>query len=135
MTISTQSVQNVVIVITVVGGALLYFRNRIPQQNVAQLTALTGTYEKRIAALEQELKSNHKIQLDNVAAISDLQGQIKVYKDLPLRELADGIKKVVDTNQDILNTLKSSALTLVTDTKDAAAAAQEVKTDLAVSNK
>jgi hypothetical protein len=112
MTITAQSVQNIFIVSTAVGGALLYFRTRIPQQNVTQLTALTATYEKRITALEEEIKGYHKTSIENAKALADLQGQIKVYKELPLRELADGIKTVADSNDEILQTLKKSALVL-----------------------
>lgn len=111
-----QLIQNVVIAITFIGGLYLYTRNRIPERNVKNLTMLTNTYEKRIVALEDELKSNHQLQLENVKAIADLQGQVKVYKELPLRELADGIAEVVTiskqnaaSNDAILKQLQKSA--------------------------
>lgn len=116
MTLNGQTIQDVLIAIGLIGGTLVYFRSRIPQQNVANLTALTNTYEKRIRALEDELKDNHKVQLQNISAISDLQGQVKVYKELPLQELATGITKVSDSikevsksNIEILNQLKKTA--------------------------
>ena len=116
MTLNSQAVHDVLIAVTLIGGSILYARNRIPQQNVKQLTSLTNTYEKRIKALEDEIKSNHLQQLDNVRAIADLQGQVKVYKELPLRELADGIKEIVniskknaESNRAILKQLQSTA--------------------------
>jgi len=109
MTINGQWVQDILLGIAFVGGTLLYFRSRIPQQNVKNLTILTDTYEKRIKALEDELNENHNLQLANVKAIADLQGQIKVYKDLPLRELADGIKAVNTSNQRIVDILERNA--------------------------
>jgi hypothetical protein len=125
MDVSSQIIQDVLLAITIIGGSILYARNRIPQQNVQNLTALTDTYEKRIAALESELKDNHNLQLQNVAAIADLQGQVKVYKELPLQELADGIKEVVRiskdnalSNQQILETLQQSASTLSNEKHD-----------------
>lgn len=100
MHLTGQDISDIFIAITVMGASILYARNRIPQQNVKNLTALTNTYEKRIKALEEEIKENHKVQLENVAAISDLQGQIKVYKELPLQQLADGLKETVMVNKE-----------------------------------
>lgn len=130
-TINTQLIQNVVIAVGFIGGLILYTRNRIPQKNVKEqgeliatlqelrladtekanknLALLKETYEKRIGALEDELKTNHSIQLQNVAAIADLQGQIKIYKELPLQDLADGIKQNNDISTEILNSLKHTA--------------------------
>jgi hypothetical protein len=125
MDITAQTVESVLLAMTIIGGSILYARNRIPQQNVQNLTALTNTYEKRIKALEDELRDNHKLQLQNVSAIADLQGQVKVYKELPLRELADGINEVVKisrdnalSNQHILETLQESAIALSTEKHD-----------------
>ena len=138
MHLTGTDVSDIFIVITILGASILYARNRIPQQNVKeqgelittlqalrladaekttkQLNILTDTYEKRIKALEDELRVNHQMQLDNVAAIAELQGQIKVYKELPLRELADSINKVVeisqsnaDSNKKILQVLQQTA--------------------------
>lgn len=115
----SQLIQDVIAGIILIGGVVVYSRARVPQQVIKNLQQLTDTYEKRIKALEDELKNNHLIQLQNVAAISDLQGQVKVYKELPLQELADGILKVSITNTEILETLKQSALVLVKDTRKA----------------
>ena len=93
-------IQDILIAIGLFGGIFLYRKGSTPQKNIQNLTSLTDTYEKRIRALEDEIKSNHKIQLENVAAISDLQGQVKVYKELPLQTLADGIKEVVTISKD-----------------------------------
>jgi hypothetical protein len=125
MDVSSETIQAVLLAITIIGGSILYARNRIPQQNVQNLTALVSTYEKRIKAMEDELKDSHNLQLQNVSAIADLQGQVKVYKELPLRELADGINEVVKiskenavSNQHILETLQRSAAALSTEKRD-----------------
>jgi len=108
--INTLLVQNVIIAITLIGGTVLYVKARIPQQNVKNLTALTDTYEKRIRALEDELKENHNLQLKNVAAISDLQGQVKVYKELPLQDLADGINLVSENLKEVVKISQENAI-------------------------
>ena len=110
MNINTLLVQNVIIAITLIGGTVLYVKARIPQQNVKNLTALTDTYEKRIRALEDELKENHNLQLKNVAAISDLQGQVKVYKELPLQDLADGINLVSENLKEVVKISQENAI-------------------------
>ncbi len=107
--VNSQLIQDVVAGIVLIGGIIVYSRGRIPQQTIKNLTSLTDTYEKRIKALEDELKDNHTLQIQNVAAIADLQGQVKVYKELPLQELADGIKKVSDSNEKILKVLQDTS--------------------------
>lgn len=109
MTLNSQVIQDIIFTITLVGGTLIYFRSRIPQENIKNLIILTDTYEKRIKALEEELKENHKLQITNVSAIADLQGQVKVYKELPLQELAEGIKQNNEISNKILDTLNKSA--------------------------
>jgi hypothetical protein len=109
MALNSQIIQDIIFTITLVGGTLIYFKSRIPQENVKNLIILTDTYEKRIKALEDELKDNHQIQLSNVSAIADLQGQVKVYKELPLQELAEGIKQNNEISNKILDTLNKSA--------------------------
>lgn len=115
--INGQLLQDIFIAIGLIGGILVYTRSRIPQQTVKNLQALVDTYEKRIKLLEDDLASNHEIQLKNVAAIGELQGQVKVYKELPLRELADSISKLIiltkdnaKSNSKILEVLTESAL-------------------------
>src|SRR5665213_623803 len=54
------------------------------------------------AILEKELEKHKKSQTDNLKAIARLEGQVDLYKELPLRELADGIKEVADSNKEIL---------------------------------
>lgn len=137
MNLNSQTVQDVLIAIALVGGTMVYYRGRIPQQNVKNLTALTDTYEKRIKALEDELHSNRQSAIENAKAIADLQGQIKVYKELPLQELADGIKEVIkisqvnaNSNQKILEVLQETPL-IATEAHDVVTDVhQEVKKSL-----
>lgn len=129
-------IQDAVIAIAAVGGIFLYLKGHIPQQTIKNLEAsndsyvkLDATRQKNIEALELKVKEiidNHAAEkLEWTKAIAELQGQIKVYKELPLRELADGIAKVVDisrdnalSNQKILETLQESAATLNTEKRD-----------------
>ena len=99
-----------------VGSALALF-SRIPKQTITNYEQLSIAQEKRIAALEEQSKIDHKNHLENIKAIADLQGQIKVYKELPLQEMAkamqdisDGNKAIAESNRQILISLQSSAM-------------------------
>lgn len=98
-------------------GSLLAIFSRIPKQTIENQKSLIETYEKRLKALEDQKEADHKTQIENVKAIADLQGQIKVYKELPLQEMAKAMeeisrvnKGIADSNTEILHTLRSSAL-------------------------
>ena len=100
----------------VVGSALALF-SRIPKQTITNYEQLSVAQEKRIAALEEQSKVDHKNHLESIKAIADLQGQIKVYKELPLQEMAkamqdisDGNKAIAESNRQILISLQSSAM-------------------------
>lgn len=98
-------------------GSILALFSRIPKQTITNYEQLSVAQEKRIAALEEQSKVDHKNHLENIKAIADLQGQIKVYKELPLQEMAkamqdisDGNKAIAESNRQILLSLQSSAM-------------------------
>lgn len=91
--------------------------SRIPKQTITNYEQLSVAQEKRIAALEDQSKVDHKNHLENIKAIADLQGQIKVYKELPLQEMAkamqdisEGNKAIAESNRQILLSLQNSAV-------------------------
>jgi len=118
-----QIIQDTLIAVGLLGGTLLYYKGRVPQQTIKNLTEvnasyveLNSTYEKRIKALELQAQDDKSKHLENTKSIARLQGQVDLYKELPLRELADGIKEVAiltkdnaESNKAILNQLKATA--------------------------
>ena len=134
MTINSQTIQNIVFVGTAIGVAWIYKRGHVPQQTIRNLEESNKSYEAldkarqvSITNLEAKIDSIVKVHASEVLelnkAIADLQGQIKVYKDLPLKQLAD-------TQEKILQTLQASATQLVKDNAIAAVHVADVKTDL-----
>lgn len=111
-------------------GAILYAFSRQPKQTIQNYKELAESQEKRIADLEAKAEAQHADHIESIKAIADLQGQIKVYKELPLQEMATAMQKISSTNDNILNILQKSAITLAVDTHDAANAVAEVKADL-----
>lgn len=99
-----------------VGGGILALFSRIPKQTITNQKDLIETYEKRLKALEDKADEDRKNHLEQVKAIADLQGQIKVYKELPLQEMAVAMqeisrvnKGIAESNTEILRTLRTSA--------------------------
>ena len=98
-------------------GSILALFSRLPKQTITNYEQLTVAQEKRIAALEEQSKVDHKNHLENIKAIADLQGQIKVYKELPLQEMATAMQRISEvnetiarSNEQILKTLNKSAV-------------------------
>ena len=141
MTFNSQNVQDIVILVVSIGGSFAIWKSRVPAQTIKNLEESNKSYveldkarQASINVLEKKIKEvtdkHTEERVEWTKAIADLNGQIKVYKELPLRELADGMKIIAASNAEILNTLKTSAITLTADTRDAAVAVAEVKSDL-----
>jgi len=103
--------------ISLIVGSILALFSRLPKQTTENYEQLSVAQEKRIAALEDQSKIDHKNHLENIKAIADLQGQIKVYKELPLQEMATAMQKISEvnetiarSNEQILKTLNASAV-------------------------
>lgn len=90
--------------------AALFVKSRIPKETIEQ----QGKLIEALTARQTELLAAH---VANEKAISELQGQIKVYKELPLRQIADSLKILEtlpaefqrisnDSQQQIINSLK-----------------------------
>lgn len=83
-------------------SSIFYLRSQLPKQTIQNQKELIETYEKRLKALEDQSEQDKKQHIENVKAIADLQGQIKVYKEIPLQEIAASMKELSITNKQIL---------------------------------
>ena len=102
VTTNINPINDILLGIAFIGGVIIYARTKIPRQEVADLKSLLDTQGKTI----EELK---KARLEDTKLIGKLQGQIETYKELPLQELANGIKKVGEGQDKILQVLQTSA--------------------------
>ena len=62
--------------------------------------------------LAQEREIRNKLHLENQKAISNLEGQLATYKEIPLKSIAESLQAIptlVASNQKILDTLTGSA--------------------------
>lgn len=89
--------------IAIVILAIIYIKSRIPKETIAQQGLLIEALQKRLDETIEEGKEKEKRyqeherimaekHLANERAIADLQGQIKVYKELPLQDIAKSLK-------------------------------------------
>lgn len=74
--------------------AYLIVKSRIPKETIDQQSKLIETLQGRVKALEDAHHSNQK-------AIGTLEGQIKVYKELPLQEIAKSLQVLETLPADI----------------------------------
>jgi hypothetical protein len=106
-----QLIQDILIAIGLIGGVIVYAKGRIPQQTIKNLQASNESYveldkarQASLKDLEKKLQDAIKTHADEkiqwTTGIADLQGQIKVYKELPLQKLADGIDNLILLTQD-----------------------------------
>jgi hypothetical protein len=113
-----QAIQDLVVLGMFVVGILVAYKisksSRLPADTIKNLKesnesliGLNATREAEIKKLAEEVHANDAAHSEEVLKlnkeISVLEGQIKVYKELPLRELADGIKEVVKLSRDNAN--------------------------------
>lgn len=87
--------QAIIISVEIIVGALLaflYIKSRLPKETIEQQTKLIAALEGRIKTMEDENKEQLKKHIENEKAIAALQGQIAVYKELPLQDIAKSLK-------------------------------------------
>lgn len=85
--------------------------SRLPKQTIENQKELIETYEKRIKNLEDSRLEDHKQHVENAKAIAELQGQLKAYKEIPLKKLADEVEKTEAENVEKFKILQQIAVT------------------------
>ena len=94
--------------ISLVVGAILVLMSKVKTDNLNDL-------KERVDILEKELRYAKDEHMENQKAISNLQGQLQTYKEIPLKSIASSLDKLSDSNNRILETLKGSAVIAATD--------------------
>lgn len=93
-----ENLNTIIFIVEVIAGislAILYVKSRLPEQTISNYEKLAASQEKRIKDLEDSRDSN-------ALAIAELQGQVNVYKDIPLKEIAVAIQGIVTTQEEII---------------------------------
>lgn len=104
-------------------GAVLTLMSKVKNDNLADLI-------QRVQILEKEREDAREQHMENQKAISNLEGQLKTYKEIPLKSIASSLEalpKIVDSNSQILETLKGSAVIAATDRSQLVNSSQHIK--------
>lgn len=97
--------------ISLVVGAVLVLMSKVKTDNLNDL-------KERVEILEKEREDAREQHIENQRAISNLEGQLNTYKEIPLKSIASSLEalpKIVDSNSRILETLQGSAVIAATD--------------------
>jgi chromosome segregation ATPase len=112
-------------IVGVVGAVTVIF-SKVKNENIKDL-------RERVEILEKEREDARTKHIENEKAISNLEGKLESYKEIPLKSIASSLEalpKIVDSNAQILETLKGSATVLASGTRTRARAVKKVMTDL-----
>ena len=99
ITDTIQSTAYVVSVVVIIISGIVVYKSNKNSKSSAEYQKLNDAYEKRIKFLEEA-------HTDNNAKIHHLEGQVDVLKDIPLRELAESHKAILETQNQIIGLLK-----------------------------
>lgn len=106
--LSSQSIGAIINItgyIALIVGAILILKSKIKTDNIKDLT-------ERVKILEKEREYSREQHIENQKAISNLEGQLKTYKEIPLQQIANSLEslpKLVESNGKILSVLQKSA--------------------------
>ncbi len=112
--------------VALIGGAVMAMRSQLPKQTIAQQSELIQALNARIVSLEASVKENRDALLEATKVMGILQGQVEVYKTLPLGSMAASMEAIASSNDKILSILQSSAVTLVHTEQDKTTATDKV---------
>lgn len=86
----------------------LFVRRNISTDVQKNQTELIQTLKDRLDIMETENKELKKSHIENARNIGELQGQVKVLRDIPLKEIAESMAKVSQSQEHIIQLLKSN---------------------------
>lgn len=92
---------------------IIYIKSRIPEQTIDQQNKLISALNGRLDVLAEENKELHKQHVESQKAIAELQGQIKVYKELPLQDISNSLKALEVLPEEFRKITKSQSETTV----------------------
>ena len=94
-------------------GAVLVLTSKTKSDNLKDL-------KERVEILEKERDYAKQEHLENQKAIKYLEGQLDTYKEIPLKSIAHSLEtlpKLLESNEQILNSIKQSANLLAKEKK------------------
>lgn len=88
--------------VSIVFSSILVLMSKVKTNNLNDL-------KERVDILEKEREEAKALNMSNQKAISNLEGQLKTYKEIPLKEISGSLAELASGNHKILNTLQTTA--------------------------
>ena len=119
--------------ISLVVGAVFVLMSKVKTDNLNDLKQRVDILEKELQFtrverdkeketyrkdLNEEIKTRQEMHLQNQKSISNLEGQLATYKEIPLKSIASSLQalpNLLDSNNQILETLKNNTIIAATD--------------------
>lgn len=114
---------NILSLVAMAVVAFYVVRSKVKDENLNDL-------KERVAILEKEREEARTQHLENQKAIANLEGQLKTYKDIPLKSIAtslEALPSIMNSNNLILTTLQNSALIAAQDKSELVAPVQHIQ--------
>ena len=86
-----------------VAGSAMILLSKVKTDNLNDL-------KERVEILEKEREFARQQHIENQKAISNLEGQLSTYKEIPLKSIAKSLDKLSKSNGKILSRLEKSAV-------------------------
>ena len=86
-----------------VAGSAMILLSKVKTDNLNDL-------KERVAILESEREFARQQHIENQKAISNLEGQLSTYKEIPLKSIAKSLDELSKSNGKILSRLEKSAV-------------------------
>ena len=64
----------------------------------------------KLSIIESDLADEKRARAESEKTISNLEGKLQSYKEIPLQQISTSLVKLAESNQQILTTLKQSAI-------------------------
>ncbi len=122
----TASIQDIVAGVVFLAGIVLSLLSRLPKETIKNQADLIQALNGRIKALEDQRSEDRQSLIESSRQMGILTGQVATYRSIPLEEIAKSMQQVAESNQKILDILKTSATTLIHTESDKVMATDKV---------
>lgn len=95
-------------ILGMVGGAFSFIRYSNYKATVQLQNDNIKALQDKVGILEDQLNMSRSANIEATKSISNLEGKLEAYKDIPLHDIKESLSSLADSNKEILSTLKKS---------------------------
>lgn len=101
-------IEGTIVVAAIAAVFFASFKHKSTQTIIEQQKELIDVLTTRVDTALSENKELRHLHLQNEKAISKLEGQVEVYKELPLTKIATAMEQITETQGKILKELEKA---------------------------